>query len=136
MPIAESIFRRGEEGLLHKIQVEVEEVKEQLGNVRVDKAPGPDNMEPRVLREVAEQVSELLTNIFNSSLESVQVPEDWRVAYVTPLFKKGSREELGYYRPVCLTSVVGKVLETLIRDQMRNHLNKYKLIKSARVYQR
>ena len=95
LPIAESIYRGGEEGLLQKIQVGMEEVKEQRGNLRVDKAPGPDNMYPIVLMEVAEQVSEILTDIFNSSLESGQVPEDWRVANVTPLFKKGSREELG-----------------------------------------
>ena len=62
-------------------------------------------------------------------MESGQVPEDWRVANVTPLLMKGSREELGNYRPVTLTSFVEKVLETLIRDQMRNYLNKYKLIK-------
>ena len=90
LPIAESSYQGGEEGLLQKIQVGVEEVKEQLGNLRVDKAPGPDNMQPRVLREVAEQVSEMLTDIFNSSMESGQVPENWRVAKVTPLFKKGS----------------------------------------------
>ena len=138
LPIAESIYRGGEEGLLQKIQVGVEEVKEQLRNLREDKALGPDNMNLRVLREVAEQVSKMLTDIFNSSLESGQVPEDWRVANVTPLFNKGSREELGNYRPVSLTSVVGKVLETLIRDRMRNHLNKYKLIKGSQawVYQR
>ena len=47
--------------------------------------------------EVAEQLSEMLTDIFNSSLESGQVQEDWGVANVTPLFKKGSREELGNY---------------------------------------
>ena len=70
-------------------------------------------------------------DILNSSLESGQVPEDWRVANVTTLFKKGSREELGNYRPVSLTSVVGKVIETLIKDWMRNHLNKYKLIKGS-----
>ena len=106
----------------------MEEVKEQRGNLRIDKAPDPDNMQPRVLMEVAEQVSEMLTDIFNSSLESGQVSGDWRVANVTPLFKKGSREELGNYRPVSLTSVVGKVLETLIKDQVRNLLNKYILI--------
>ena len=39
---------------------------------------------------------------------------------------------MGNYRPVSLTSVVGKVLETLIKDQMRNHLNKYKRIKGSR----
>ena len=52
-------------------------------------------MHPRVLMEVAEQVSEMSTDIFNRSLESGQVPEDWSVSNVTPLFKKGSREELG-----------------------------------------
>ena len=46
----------------------------------------------------------MLTDIFNSSLESGQVPEDWRVANVTPLFKNGSREGLGNDRPVSLTS--------------------------------
>ena len=70
MPIAESIYQGGEERLLQKIQVGVEEVKEQRGNLREDKAPGPDNMHPRVLMEVAEQVSEMLTDIFNSLLES------------------------------------------------------------------
>ena len=117
----ESIYQGGKKGLLQKIQVGVEEVKEQLGNLAVDKAPGPDNMHPRVLMEVAEQVSEMLTGIFNGSLESGQVPGGQRVANVTPLFKKRSREEFGNYRPVSLTSVVGKVLETLIKDQMRNH---------------
>ena len=95
----------------------MEEVKEQRGNLRVDKAPGPDNMH----RRVAEQVSEMLMDILNSSLESEQVPEDWRAANITPLFKKVSREELGNYRPVSLTSVVWKVLETLIKDLVRNH---------------
>ena len=68
----------------------MEEVKKQLGNLRVDLVPGPDNIQPRVLREVAEQVSEMLTDIFNRSLESGH--HYWRVANVTPLFKKGSRE--------------------------------------------
>ena len=91
----------------------MKEVKEQPENRRVDKVPGPGNMHLRVWMEVAEQVSKMLTDIFNSLLESGQVLEDWRVANVTPLFKKGSREELGNHRPVSLTSVVGKVLETL-----------------------
>ena len=87
LAIAEFIYQEGEKGLFQKIQVGVEEVKEQLGNLRVDIAPGTDNMHQRVLREVAAQVSEILTDIFNSLLESGQVPEDWRVANVTPLFK-------------------------------------------------
>ena len=76
----------------------MEEIKEQLGNLREDKVPGPDNIHPRGLMEVVEQVSEILTDIFNSSLESGLLPEDWAVTNVAPLFKKGSREELGNLR--------------------------------------
>ena len=47
----------------------MEEVKEHQGNLRVDKAPGPDNTHLRVLMEEAEQVSKMLMDIFNSSLE-------------------------------------------------------------------
>ncbi len=69
-----------------------------------------DNIHPRVLMEVAEQIDVMFVDIFNSSLESGQVPEDWRIATTPPLFKKGSREESRNCRPVSLTSVVGKVL--------------------------
>ena len=114
MPIAESIYQGGEEGLLQKIQVGVEEVKEQLGNLRVDKAPGPDNMHLRVFMEVAEQVCEM-KRIFSIVLWSQDryLPEDWRVANVTPLFKKGSREELGNYRPVSFVRVGEKIINIM-----------------------
>ena len=64
----------------------MEEVKEQLGNLREEKAPGSDDMQLRILMEVAEQVSEMLMDIFNSSLDwrfvRIVVLEDWRVANV------------------------------------------------------
>ena len=53
----------------------MEEVKEQRGNLREDKAPCPDSMNPRVVMVGPEQVSDMLTDIFYSSLESGQVPE-------------------------------------------------------------
>ena len=46
------------------------------------------------------------------SLQAGRVPEDWKVANETPLFKKGGRQQMGNYRPVSLTSVIGKILES------------------------
>ena len=57
-----------------------------------------------------------------------EVPEDWRIANVVPLFKKGSRDNPGNYRPVSLTSVVGKLLEKILRDGIYSHLETNGLI--------
>ena len=54
----------------------------------------------------------------NDSLQTGQVPQDWRDANVTPLHKKGSRQIRSNYRPVSLTSQVVKVLERIVYDKM------------------
>ena len=69
--------------------------------------------------------------MFNLSLEEGIVPSEWKEANITPLFKKGSRKKPEHYRPVSLTSVVCKLLETLIRDHMVEFLVKYKLINTS-----
>ncbi len=56
------------------------------------------------------------------------VPEAWRVANVTPIFKKGAKANAGNCRPVSLTSVCSKLMETLIREQMTEHLERNQLI--------
>ena len=61
-------------------------------------------MHPRVSREGVEQIREMLTDIFNSLLDLSQIQDDWRVANVTLLFKKGSREEWDKDKAVSLTS--------------------------------
>ena len=65
--------------------------------------------------------------MFNLSLEEGIVPSEWKEAN-KPLFKIGSRNKPENYRPVSLTSVVCKLLETLIRDHMVEFLVKHKLI--------
>ena len=66
---------------------------------------GLDEIHPRVLRELAEEIAEPLSIIYQRSLLTGEVPEDWRLANVTPTYKKGCREDPGNYRPVSLTSV-------------------------------
>ncbi len=47
-----------------------------------------------------------------------------------PIYKKGSRNDAGNYRPVSLTAVVGKLLESVIRDALQKHLEDNNLIKN------
>ena len=87
-----------------------------------NKAPGVDGISPKLLKEVAEEISKPLAIIFNLSLQDGIVPHEWKCANVIPLFKKGSRCKAENYRPVSLTSVICKLLESLIRDHMTEFL--------------
>jgi hypothetical protein len=58
--------------------------------------------------------------IFNMALETGRSPQDWKLADVTPISKKGTKGDPGNYRPVSLTSVPCKVLESIVR--IMNHL--------------
>ncbi|XP_062910784.1 uncharacterized protein LOC134349811 [Mobula hypostoma] len=91
---------------------------------------GPDMIFPRTLRETSVEIAGALAEIFKMSLAAGAVPEDWRVAHVV-LFKKGSKSKPGNYRPVCLTSVVGKLLEGVLRDQIYKYLDSQGLIKDS-----
>ena len=63
----------------------------------------------------------LLTTIFQTSLDTGKIPDDWREAAIVPNFKKGDRHQASNYRPVSLTSVSCKVLEHIVRSQTMDH---------------
>ncbi|GAB0206006.1 mitochondrial enolase superfamily member 1 [Grus japonensis] len=75
---------------------------------------GPDGIHPRVLRELVEELAKPLSIIYQQSWLTGEVPDNWRLANVTLIYKKGQKEDLGNYRPVSLTSVLGKIMEQLI----------------------
>ena len=105
--------------------------KERLSKVKKNGAPGPDNVTKQVLSELQDAVALPLCIIFNKSLSTGEVPEDWKIANVTPVFKKGSRSLAKNYRPISLTSVVCKILESLICEVIITHLSEQKVLRSS-----
>ncbi|KGL80585.1 hypothetical protein N309_11346, partial [Tinamus guttatus] len=103
-------------------------VRDYLGKLDTHKSTGPDGMHPRVLRELAGVIAQPLSIIFERSWRVEEVPEDWKKANVTPVFKKVKREDPGNYRPVSLTSVPGKVMEQLILETISRHVKEKKVI--------
>ena len=76
---------------------------------------------------MAKEISPSLTNIFKTSLDTGQLPEEWKHANISALFKKGDKRSPGNYRPVSLTCVICKIMEKLIREQIVNHMKGNKL---------
>ncbi|XP_059810791.1 uncharacterized protein LOC132383607 [Hypanus sabinus] len=79
--------------IMETMTIKEEEVLVLLRNINVDKSPGPDRIFPRTLREVSVEIAGALTEIFQMLLEMGMVLEDWRIAHVLPLFKKGSKSK-------------------------------------------
>ena len=89
---------------------------------------GPDSISPRVLKELAEELSDPLTRIFQKSLEEKKVPSDWKEANVAPVYKKGQRYERANYRPISLTCVASKLMEHIIVSYIMRHAKKHNLL--------
>ena len=94
----------------------------------MNKSPGPDGQHPLVLKELATELFIPLAIVFRKSLSEGCVPQSWKDTHVTPLFKKGKKSVRGNYRPVSLTSIIYKVIESLIKDHVIGHMTRNQLL--------
>jgi len=92
------------------------------------RSPGTDGITSTILKELKNSICKPLAIVFNKSLNEGYVPEDWRLANVTPIFKKGVKCKPENYRPISLTSLVCKTMESILRDKIVDHLQKNNLI--------
>ena len=108
--------------------INIKGVQKLLTNLNPSKAAGPDQLHPRFLKEVAEELSPLYTALFQKSLEEGYVPMQWRTANVTPVFKKGEKYDPANYRPVSLTAITSKIMEHIIASKIMDHLEQNDLL--------
>ena len=106
-------------------------IVKKIMKLRSSSAPGPDGITPRILQNVADIVAKPLALLFAASLAEGRVPDDWRHANVTPVFKKGAKSSVGNYRPISLTSIICKIFESILRDGITAHLATNNVIKAS-----
>ena len=87
------------------------------------KASGADGIPAVFLKECATELAPMLTAIAQKSLDTKEVPSDWKRALVSPVFKKGDRSKPENYRPISLTSICCKIVEHVVVSETMKHLD-------------
>ena len=113
---------------MEDFSVTEEGVEKLLQRSNPHKASGPDMIPARLLKECSKDLVPILTTIFNKSLQTGRVPNDWKKANVSAIFKKGQRYDPANYRPVSLTCLCCKLLEHVVVSNIRKHVDKEKIL--------
>ena len=101
------------------LSVTTEQVRRELRRLNIRKAAGPDGISPKMLRDCADQLCEVVTHIFNLSLRLEKVPVLWKTSCVVPVPKTAHAKEPSHFRPVALTSHLMKTMERLVLRHLR-----------------
>ena len=104
-----------------------EEVTGKIDKLKAEKSQGPDGIiyiNPKLLKECKNVLCDPLTLLFNKSMREEKLPSAWKRANITPIHKGGDKTEPSNYRPVSLTSVPCKIMESLVIDKVKEHLDK------------
>ena len=110
---------------MHDIAVSTERVTKLLEVLNPSKAIGPDELHPRILKELAAELRPIFAHLFQQSLYTGEIPEEWSLVNICPLFKKSDRALASNYRPVC---ILCKLLGHIVYSNIMDHFEKHSLL--------
>jgi hypothetical protein len=113
---------------LQDIDFPISAIKEELQRLKDSSSPGPDGIGCKVLKANAETLAKPLHHLFSCSFSKSALPSTWKLASVSPIFKKGDKTCVENYRPISLTCICCKIMEKLIHKPMLTFLQKGNVI--------
>ena len=99
-----------------------ERVKKKLLNLNPYKSPGADNLHPRILKDISVSLSLPLSILYTESFKQQKLPQDWKDAMITPLYKKDAKCLPSNYIPISLTSIICKIMESIKKDDLMSYI--------------
>ena len=128
LPTCKSVVNNIE---LNTVEITEDKVIQSVSKLQDNKAAGVDGLNSTFVKKCIEGISRPVTEIFKESIRTGEIPQDWRDAYVTAIFKKGVKTDPGNYRPVSLTSQICKMLEKIIKEEIVSYLEENELLKDT-----
>jgi ribonuclease P/MRP protein subunit RPP40 len=128
IPIASSRAKSNNVEILEHLTIDESSILSAVNRLQDNKSPGVDEINSTFLKGTIGGLLKPLAILFNLSLDRGEIPSDWKDANVAVIFKKGSKTDPSNYRPISLTSQVGKILERIIKDRVVEYLEENQLI--------
>ncbi len=119
---------RSDYNIMDDIYITNNGVEKLLKDLNPNKASGPDQLTPRILKELHKELAPAITLLFQRSLSIGETPNDWKHAFVCPIYKKGARHNPANYRPVSLTCILCKLMEHIIVSNLMKHLDRNNIL--------
>ena len=113
---------------MNDIVVSAVGVTKLLKGLNPSKALGPDELHPRVLKELASELGAVFAHLFQQSIDTGEIPKEWSLANICSLFKNGDKSLACNYHPVSLTCAPCKLLEHIVCSIIMAHLDEHKLL--------
>ena len=108
---------------ISEINFSYEDVYNKLIKLTNKNSSGPDCLPTSLMKKLAPSLAEPLSRIFQQSFNSSSLPDEWKLAEITPIFKnKGSNNKCENYRPISLTSQSCRIMESLVADKIREFI--------------
>ena len=122
------IFNFLTEKRIDHLNIGNEEIITLIRNINPNKATGSDGISGQMLLLCDDSVTLPLIIIFRNILLTSIYPDTWKLANVTPIFKKGDKQSIKNYRPISLLPICGKIFEKIIFNNLYSYLNVNNLI--------
>ena len=105
-------------------EISEREVLLYINSLKSQSSTGPDGISAKTLKICKEHIVHPLCYIFNLCLQNGSIPDRLKVAYVTPVFKAGSKTDTNNYRPISNISQLAKLLEKCIKSRLNSYLDR------------
>ena len=113
---------------MEPLEITENQILHKIDNLDPSKSQGPDNISITFIKKTAESIVKPLLHIYKTSLDTSSVPDLWKTASICAVFKKGDKKLLNNYRPISLTCIFVKILESIIRDHITHFLDQNEII--------
>jgi hypothetical protein len=104
------------------------EIEKAFAAMKSNKPAGPTAIPPNIIKTIAPFIAQPIRLIFSACIITSTVPKHFKVAHVTPIFKKGDTTDPTNYRPIAVTGVFSKLFEQILLFQIQKHLDRFKVL--------